>query len=142
MQSRARSFMSLTRVWPLAVLLAPLVDAAERDAPWHLVGAGAVQGHAAFWASDLLEGRAAATRGYGLAATYVAAQFRQYGRTPAGDAGTSLQHVPLSEAAPVLPGSSARLVRDSDTIEFEYGTDYLSQADFSSARSEEHTSEL
>ncbi len=127
--------MSLTRVWLLAVLLAPLVDAAERDAPWHLVSADALQGHVEFLASDLLEGRAAATRGYDLAATYVAAQFRQYGLTPAGDADTYLQHVPLIEATPVLPGSSARLVRDSDTIEFEYGTDYLSQADFSSASS-------
>src|SRR5690606_40193855 len=76
-----------------------------------------------------------ATRGYDLAATYVAAQFRQYGLTPAGDADTYLQHVPLIEATPVLPGSSARLVRDSDPIEFEYGTDYLSQAAFSSASS-------
>jgi hypothetical protein len=99
------------------------------------VRADAIRGHVEFLAGDLLEGRAAATRGYDIAAAYVAAQFRQAGLAPAGDNDTYLQTVPLLEATPVLPGSSAKLVRDDEIHTFEYGTDYLPAADFMSASS-------
>jgi peptidase M28-like protein len=95
----------------------------------------AIRSHVEFLANDLLEGRAAATRGYDIAAAYVAAQFRQAGLAAAGDAGTYLQTVPLLEATAVLPGSSAKLVRDDETVTFEYGTHYLPSADFLSASS-------
>ena len=95
------------------------------------VRAEAIRSHVEFLASDLLEGRATASRGYDIAAAYVAAQFRQAGLQPAGDDNTFLQTVPLLEATPVLPGSSAELVRDDDTYDFEYGTHYLPSADFS-----------
>ena len=99
------------------------------------VRADAIRGHVEFLAADLLEGRAAATRGYDIAAAYVAAQFRQAGLAPAGDSETFLQAVPLLEATAVLPGSSAKLVRDDETYSFEYGTHYLPSADFLSASS-------
>ena len=99
------------------------------------VRADAIRSHVDFLASDLLEGRAAATRGYDIAAAYVAAQFRQAGLAPAGDEDTYLQTVPLLEATPVLPGSAAKLVRDDTTHDFEYGTHYLPSADFLSASS-------
>lgn len=115
-------------------LVVSAVHGAEAG-PWNRVSRDALRGHVEFLADDLLEGRGAATRGYDLAAAYVAAQFRQYGLEPAGDADTYFQSVPLIEATPVLPGSSARLVLDDETIDFEYGTDYLPSADFSSASS-------
>jgi hypothetical protein len=99
------------------------------------VRADAIRSHVDFLAADLLEGRAAATRGYDIAAAYVAAQFRQSGLAPAGDDDTYLQAVPLVEATAVLPGSSAKLVRDDATHDFEYGTHYLPSADFVSASS-------
>jgi hypothetical protein len=95
----------------------------------------AIRSHVDFLASDLLEGRAAATRGYDIAAAYVAAQFRQSGLAPAGDEDSYLQTVPLVEATAVLPGSAAKLVRDDETHDFEYGTHYLPSADFLSASS-------
>jgi hypothetical protein len=95
----------------------------------------AIRSHVEFLAGDLLEGRAAATRGYDIAAAYVAAQFRQSGLAPGGDNDAFLQAVPLLEATPVLPGSSAKLVRDDETHAFEYGTHYLPSADFLSASS-------
>lgn len=49
----------------------------------------------AFLADDLLEGRETGTRGYDIAAHYVATQFMQLGLKPAGDAGSYLQTVPL-----------------------------------------------
>jgi len=103
--------IALALISSLAASLALAADAG----PWNRVSSDALRGHTEFLADDLLEGRAAATRGYDLAAAYVAAQFRQYGLKPAGDAGTYFQHVPLVEATPVLPGSSARLVLENDT---------------------------
>ncbi|HEY8538460.1 MAG TPA: M28 family metallopeptidase [Steroidobacteraceae bacterium] len=103
--------------------------------PWELVGQNAIRSHVEFLASDLLEGRAAASRGYDIAAAYVAAQFRHSGLKPAGDDETFYQTVPLLEATPVLPGSSAELRIDGELVRFEYGTDYLPSADFSSASS-------
>jgi hypothetical protein len=103
--------------------------------PWNLVNEDAIEGHVEFLASDLLEGRASATRGYDLAAAYVAANFRQYGLAPAGSQDSYLQSVPLIEATPVLPGSSAKFVHEDESVEFEYGTDYLPSADYFSASS-------
>lgn len=110
------------------------LPAAERG-PWSEVQPETIRSHVEFLAGDLLEGRATASRGYDIAAAYVAAQFRQAGLQPGGDDQSFFQSVPLLEATPVLPGSSAELVRDDDTYTFEYGTHYLPAADFSSASS-------
>jgi hypothetical protein len=122
--------------YSLAALLALNVPAlaAERG-PWSAVRSDAIRGHVEFLANDLLEGRAAATRGYDIAAAYVSSQFRQAGLAPGGDDGGYLQKVPLLEATAVLPGSSAELLVDGDNYEFEYGTHYLPSADFMSASS-------
>jgi hypothetical protein len=122
---------------PLSLVLlmsAATLPAAERG-PWNEVQPEAIRSHVEFLAADLLEGRATASRGYDIAAAYVASQFRQAGLQPGGDDKGYLQKVPLLEATPVLPGSSAELVRGDDTYTFEYGTHYLPSADFSSASS-------
>jgi len=119
-----------------------------------------LRAHVEFLADDLLEGRATGSRGHALAAAYVAAQFKQLGLEPLGDAESDdsdatdepsktakshqatrnaarsyLQSVRLLQATPVLPGSSAKLVRDRDEIQFEYGGDYLPSADYSASNS-------
>ncbi|HEX6088495.1 MAG TPA: M28 family metallopeptidase [Thermoanaerobaculia bacterium] len=53
----------------------------------------AMRAHVQFLASDVLEGREAGTRGYDVAAAYVAAQFEAVGAEPAGDGGTYYQQV-------------------------------------------------
>ncbi|MFC4309644.1 M28 family metallopeptidase [Steroidobacter flavus] len=118
----------------LSLIAAGSLQAAERG-PWSEVQPDAIRSHVEFLAADLLEGRATASRGYDIAAAYVTSQFRQAGLQPAGDDKSYLQKVPLLEATPVLPGSSAELVRGNDTYTFEYGTHYLPSADFSSASS-------
>lgn len=118
----------------LLLAAANAAPAAERG-PWNDVAPETIRGHVEFLADDLLEGRATASRGYDIAAAYVASQFRQAGLQPGGDEQTFFQSVPLMEATPVLPGSSAELVREDDTYTFEYGTHYLPTADFSSASS-------
>ncbi|AOW22564.1 aminopeptidase [Sphingomonas melonis TY] len=56
----------------------------------------AMRAHVMFLASDALRGREAGTPDYDVAAQYVAAQFQAAGLRPAGDAGSYLQHVPLT----------------------------------------------
>ncbi|HYC58716.1 MAG TPA: M28 family metallopeptidase [Thermoanaerobaculia bacterium] len=53
----------------------------------------AMRAHVNFLASDVVEGREAGTRGYDIAAAYVAAQFEAIGAEPAGDDGTYFQQV-------------------------------------------------
>lgn len=116
--------------------LAPLTLAWSAEGePWTYVRPEAIRSHVEFLASDLLEGRAAASRGYDIAAAYVAAQFRQSGLKNAGAAESFYQPVPLLEATAVLPGSSVELVVAGKTHSFEYGTHYLPSADFTSASS-------
>jgi peptidase M28-like protein len=55
----------------------------------------AIKAHIDFLASDALEGRETGTRGYDVAAAYVAAQFEAAGLAPAGDDGTYFQQVRL-----------------------------------------------
>ena len=52
-----------------------------------------------FLASDHLEGRDTGSKGYLIAAEYVAAQFRAIGLEPAGDKGTWFQQVPFRRAS-------------------------------------------
>lgn len=119
----------------LLLVVSTLAHGADRGART-VVSGDAIRGHVEFLASDLLEGRAAASRGYDIAAAYVAAQFRQAGLAPDGDEGGYFQQTPLLEATPVLPGSGAQLVREDGTVHtFEYSTDYLPSADFTSASS-------
>jgi hypothetical protein len=95
----------------------------------------AIRAHVEFLADDLLEGRGTGSRGYALAAAYVAAQFQQLGLAPGGDrtdaAASYLQTVPLLEATPVLPGSAAKLTYEGKSVAFEYSADYLPSADYS-----------
>lgn len=118
----------------MLAVLATTAGAAERE-PWALVSENGIRGHVEFLASDLLEGRAAASRGHDIAAAYVAAQFRQCGLVPAIEGHSYFQTVPLVEATAVLPGSSAEWVAGNNTQAFEYGTQYLPSADFISASS-------
>ena len=76
-------------------------DAARQDAlarSLATISAAAVRGHVEFLADDLLEGRQTGTRGYEIAARYVAAQMARLGLKPGGSAGTWFQPVPLVES--------------------------------------------
>src|SRR2546427_12159457 len=64
------------------------------------VDTAAMDAHLRFLASDLLEGRAAATRGGRLAAEYIAAHFQALGLEAAGAHGTYFQPVALGGMAP------------------------------------------
>jgi hypothetical protein len=57
-----------------------------------------VRAHVEFLADDLMEGREAGTRGYDLAAHYVATVMKSAGLEPAADDGTYFQKVPLRKS--------------------------------------------
>ena len=82
--------------------------------------AGAVRAHTVFLAHDLLEGRDTGSRGYDIAAEYVAAQFMQHGVEPAGTDGY-LQPVPLRRRS--LESSRLVLHTGADTLELVNGED-------------------
>lgn len=67
-----------------------------------------VRSHATFLADDALQGRAAGTPGYDLAAKYVAAQYARIGLAPGAGEHGLLQPVPLREI--VVPRETGRLV--------------------------------
>jgi Zn-dependent M28 family amino/carboxypeptidase len=64
------------------------------------VDTAAMDAHLRFLASDLLEGRAPATRGGRLATAYIAAQFQALGLEPAGENGSYFQPVALVGMTP------------------------------------------
>ncbi len=79
-----------------AALLAGSVAAQPADAPEF--SADRVKAHVAFLADDLLEGRNAGTRGYDIAARYVATQFQMLGLEAAGTDGGWYQNVPFRQS--------------------------------------------
>ena len=92
---------SLRFLFPILAIAASAVACATSDGD-HAAGTGVatpittaeIDGHLRFLSSDLLEGRAPASRGGELAAEYIAAQLRAYGVAPgAGD--SYFQRVPI-----------------------------------------------
>jgi len=108
----------------VVVLLGAALTTADRQAPAN-ASANRVRAHIDFLASDLLQGREPGTPGFDIAAEYVASQFRQLGLTPAGDAGSYFQRVPL--LAYRLTDRGSFVLRDAGgrTVPLAFGTDYL-----------------
>lgn len=89
----------------------------------------AIKAHMAFLADDAMEGREAGTRGYDIAANYVAAQYALLGVKPSGDktaAGVSyLQRVPLLAYRSDGEGSLTLTGADGAPVALKYGEDFL-----------------
>lgn len=85
----------------------------------------AIRAHITFLADDLLEGREPGTRGHEIAARYVAAQFAQFGLTPAGDAGSWYQNVKLQEQALDRTASTLTLTSSRGTHRWAQATNVI-----------------
>lgn len=101
---------------------------AEAATPAQTASAERVEAHVRFLADDLLEGREAGTRGYELAALYVAEQFRALGLEPGGDDGTYMQDVPLFRYQLDPSATQSLSVTDGADLTLEQGSDYLISA--------------
>ncbi|PLR23358.1 aminopeptidase [Caulobacter zeae] len=105
------------------LLVAHPALAAPKDA--FVPSAEAIRAHMTFLADDLMEGREAGTRGYDLAANYVAAQFALLGLKPAGDAGSYLQTVPLVAYRPASDGEIKISEGGGTSASLVFGDDFL-----------------
>ena len=101
--SRFPSLSSLAVVLSASVVLAACAPSDEGAAPaiddtLPVASAPAIRAHVEFLADDLLEGRLSGTRGYDIAAGYVASEFAQIGLRPGATDGGWLQPVALVES--------------------------------------------
>ncbi len=125
----------------LALLLAacqrpaplPPADGFDATASAH---ARRIEADVRFLADDLLEGREAGTRGFDLAALYVAQRLRAIGLRPAGDDGGYFQRVPLLRASREDGGGSVVVQRDTGTVELKFREQFLPQLDFDRTQSQ------
>ncbi len=126
-----RPCLLLACLWPLlaTAATAPRVDAEAEAA------AARIEAHVSFLADDLLEGRAAGSRGFELAARYVAAEFAALGLKPAGSAGGWYQPIELLEGSPLIPAGEFVIERDGQTTRLDSAVDFLPSVDYSAAKS-------
>jgi len=87
-----------TALLVFAALAPAATPAAAQRAPVP-VSADSLRAHLFAIADDSMEGRATGTRGDGLAAAWVAAQFAHAGLRPEGDSGSYFQIIPLARLA-------------------------------------------
>ncbi|HET7229609.1 MAG TPA: M28 family peptidase [Longimicrobium sp.] len=87
--------MRATRTLSLALACAALAAGTARAQTPAAITASEIDGHLRFLSSDLLEGRAPATRGGRLAASYIASQLRAYGVRSGVADGSYFQRVPI-----------------------------------------------
>ena len=93
------------------------------------IRAEALEAHVTFLADDLLEGRGTGSRGFEIAARYVAAQFQASGLEPAGVGRSYFQPVPLRHATADSEKSSLTLWQGDEARELSFGSDYLMGGD-------------
>ena len=89
----------------------------------------AIRADMRFLADDLLEGRGTGTRGYEIAARYMAAQFEQMGLEPWGDAGTYFQKVPFRQSRPDGEKTFLSLRSGGKETKLEFRKDFISHGD-------------
>src|SRR6185295_18770302 len=88
----------------------------------------ALEAHLRFLADDLLEGRGTGTRGYDIAAGYVASRFAALGLEPAGTSGW-FQPIPLRRAELIHTRCGISLIRGTARAELALDRDFLMGAD-------------
>lgn len=116
---------ALTLVASAPAQTGPAKTAAADTAPVLPADQAAMRAHVMFLASDALRGREAGTPDYDVAAQYVAAQFQAAGLRPAGDAGSYLQHVPLTIYKAASEGTMRWTDAAGRTRPLVFGTDYI-----------------
>ncbi|WP_206413429.1 M20/M25/M40 family metallo-hydrolase [Lysobacter enzymogenes] len=111
---------------------APPAASADHDA----AQARRIEADVRFLADDLLEGRETATRGFDLAALYVAERLRALGAEPAGENGGYFQDVPLLRAQRLDGGGELRIERATGTVALKFRDEFLPQLDFASGQND------
>ena len=113
------------RRFVLAAFAATLIGAAPPAEPLEQA-AQRIRADVEFLADDLLEGRDTGSRGYDVAAAYVAAQFRSIGLQPGGSDGSWYQQVPFRRASRQGP-LSASLAIGGRIVALKPGVDFAAR---------------
>lgn len=118
--------MSMKWCYGVAMLAAyPSVGMAQATRPSFQVHPAAMEAHLRFLSSDLLEGRAPATRGGRLAAEYIAAMYRTLGLEPGAGDSSYFQPVAL---VGMMPRPTFSWGRDS-AVSLRYRDDFVAWAE-------------
>ncbi|SDY31491.1 M20/M25/M40 family metallo-hydrolase [Lysobacter enzymogenes] len=117
---------------PAPAAATPPAAGADNDA----AQARRIEADVRFLADDLLEGRETATRGFDLAALYVAERLRALGAEPAGENGGYFQNVPLLRAQRLDGGGELRIERATGTVALKFRDEFLPQLDFASGQNQ------
>src|ERR1700730_3842718 len=104
-------------------------DPSATEAAVKTIKPEAIRAHVRFLSDSLLEGRAPDTRGYELAARYVAAQLEGMGLQPGGSDGKWFQPVPLRKAVLDTSKSSLVLIAGGKERKLVDGQDYVLTGD-------------
>jgi Peptidase family M28/PA domain len=132
MRSRpnARRWLSrLSTVILLSCFQAALANGEPADEAMSTIRPEAIRADMAFLADDLLEGRGTGTRGYELAAKFMASQFQALGLQPAGENGTYFQSVPFRSMKVDENRSSLTLVRAGREETLTFRKDFILASD-------------
>ena len=123
-----RSAWLLTAVGFLGVASS---EAAGRDPAEAMkrISGPAIRGHMIFLSDDLLEGRGTGTRGYDIAAAYVAAQYAALGLEPAGDSSGYFQTVPFRRTDLIVSGAVGQLIGPQGKQKLIYEDDFIYSKD-------------
>jgi Peptidase family M28/PA domain len=89
----------------------------------------AIRADMRFLSDDALEGRGTGSRGYDIAAKFMATQFESLGLQPAGDNRSYFQNVPLRLAKPDEAKTSLVLSRSGKDETLTFRKDYISRGD-------------
>jgi len=106
-----------------AAVLVPIACHAETAAPEF--SPERFRAHVRFLADDLLEGRDTGSRGYDVAARYVANQFEAYGLKPGGENGSWYQPVTLQKTSPTPDRGSLTIAGPAGEKRFAHGDNAL-----------------
>jgi hypothetical protein len=87
----------------------------------------AIRADMRFLSDDALEGRGTGSRGYDIAAKFMASQFESLGLQPAGDNGSYFQSVPLRSAKPDETKSTLVLSRSGKDETLTFRKNYISR---------------
>jgi hypothetical protein len=113
------------RHWVIIAAAAALLPALSQAASLPAASPAAVRAHVEFLADDLLEGRATGSRGFELAAKYVATEMAKLGLEPGGTDGSWMQPVELLEATRVVPAARVTVERGGERLELAPAVDFI-----------------
>src|SRR5262249_24168635 len=106
-------------------------DRAATDAAIKTIRVEPIRAHMRFLSDSLLEGRATGTRGYDIAAQYLATRLEAMGLQPGGEQAGWFQKVPLRKAVNDASASSLILSAEGKELKLRDGADYVAIADLS-----------